>query len=393
MNSNNNGELEKETEEYLLSDDLLSLKKSESSISSTTSHNNENDLSQELSPIKDVYASNFNQEIKVLRTIIEEGEYIYIGMDTEFPGIVYNLPNLNNDDFYYQTMKLNVESTKLIQLGITLTNKNGEFPKNIPYHTWQFNLQFDIDNDKYSEESIQLLKNSGINFKNLKENGINYKRFSSGLMNSGLVLNPKTKWISYHGSYDFAYLIKLFRNEAFPQNENNFIKTLKLYFPQFYDVKMLLKGNDKFFHGGLNRLIASLDIERKGINHQAGSDSIATIEAFHKLIKNESISKTKLKKYKNVLYGIANGQDNLNTIKYFNNSNINKINNCSINIRNKSYINNNVLFNRNMMIIYPNNNCINNQIKCFYPCFLVNAVMKNNILMNNQMKMAQTMKA
>ena len=121
-------------------------------------------------------------------------------------------------------------------------------------------MKFDIDNDKYSEESINLLKNSGIDFQNLKKNGINYKKFGLGLINSGLVLNPKIKWISYHGVYDFGYLLKIIRNEEFPENENDFINTLKLYFPKYYDIKMLIKDNDNYFHGGLNRLIFSLNI-------------------------------------------------------------------------------------------------------------------------------------
>ena len=394
MESENNSEIKNEKEECLSDDSMNSSLSTDISNINNSIHNS---FSENSSPIKEVYASNFNEELKNIKSIIEEGEYTYIGMDTEFPGIIYNLNNLNND-FYYKTMKLNVESTKLIQLGITLSNKNGEFPKNVPYHTWQFNLQFDIDNDKYSEESINLLKNSGIDFENLKKNGINYKKFSSGLINSGLVLNPKIKWISYHGSYDFAYLLKIVRNEKFPDNENDFIDTLKLYFPIYFDIKMLLKDNDKYFHGGLNRLIYSLNIERKGIKHQAGSDSIATIEAFHLLIKNESISKKKLKKYKNVLYGIGIGKDNKNTIKYINISNniinMNNVNNNNINNINKSNINNNnILFNRNMMYLQlQTNNYINNYVKCFYPCFLVNDIMKKNIIMN-QMKIVQAMKA
>ena len=65
---------------------------------------------------------------------------IDIGIDTEFLGTVYNLNNISND-FYYKTMKVNLDSTKLIQLGLALTNKNGEFLKKYPYHTWQFNFQ------------------------------------------------------------------------------------------------------------------------------------------------------------------------------------------------------------------------------------------------------------
>ena len=401
MDSNNNAQMEMECEECFFSDDSTNSYKSESSSSSAISQNGstnvQSNTTEKSYPIKEVYASNFKEEIKNIKSITDKGEFTYIGMDTEFPGIIYNLNNLNKD-FYYKTMKLNVESTKLIQLGITLTNKNGEFPKNIPYHTWQFNLQFDIDNDKHSEESINLLKNSGIDFENLKKNGINYKKFASGLINSGLVLNPKIKWISYQGSYDFAYLLKLLRNEQFPENEKAFVNTLQLYFPEFYDVRMLVKDIDNYFYGGLSRLIASLDIERKGINHQAGSDSIATIEAFHKLIKDETISKNKLKQFKNVLYGIGIGEDNQNTIKYINNPNnninINNVNNCNVNTRIQYNINNNTVFNRNVMYIQNQmkNNYINNYIKCFYPCFIINNVMKNNILMN-QMKLAQAMMA
>lgn len=410
MDSNNNAEIEKEQELSLHSDACTTSTKSESSSSlnsSQNSYDSQESTNENNSGIKEVYASNLKKELKTIKSIIDKNEYIYIGMDTEFPGTVYNLNNISND-FYYKTMKVNVDSTKLIQLGLTLTNKNGEFPKNCPYHTWQFNFQFDIEKDKYSEESLNLLKNNGINFNNLKENGINQKKFVDCLKNSALVLNPQVKWVSYQGSYDFAYLLKLLINEKLPEEEKDYIKTLKLYFPEYYDVRMLVKDIDLYFHGGLNRLIANLGIERKGINHQAGSDSIATIEAFHRLIENESINEEKIKKYKNVLYGIGIGQDNENTIKYMNNSNnninINDINNSNVNIRNKpimNNMNNNIVLNRNMLYMQNQkqlqhmNNCIqNNYVKCFYPCYFINTydIIKKNILMN-QMKLAQAMMA
>jgi len=169
---------------------------------------------------------------------------------------------------------------------------------------------------------------------------------------------------------------------------------------------MLVKDIDLYFHGGLNRLISNLGIERKGINHQAGSDSIATIEAYHKLIENKSINKEKIKKYKNVLYGIGIGQDNENTIKYMNNSknniNINNVNNSNVSNRNKpimNNMNNNIVLNRNMLYMQNQkqlqhmNNCIQNSyVKCFYPCYFINNynIIKKNILMN-QMKLTQPM--
>ena len=216
--------------------------------------------------IKEVNAQNLEHELKNIKSLIDKEELIYVGIDTEFPGIVYNLNNIN-DDFYYKNMKLNVDSTKLIQLGITLTNRNGKNLKGSKINTWQFNFQFDLDADKYNEKSINLLKENGINFKNLKKIGINHKKFAAYFMKSGLIFNKNVKWVSYHGLYDFGYLLRLLTNEKLEENEFNFIKRLKLYFPSFYDIKILIKDIVIYFNGGLNKLISILGIKRKGINH------------------------------------------------------------------------------------------------------------------------------
>ena len=399
MDSNNNVSLEKENERNDLSDASTVDTNSDSSPKSSTSEKISFDydmVSEKSTVIKEVYAENLEEEIKVIKSVINE--YNYIGMDTEFPGTVYSLNNLTND-FYYKTMEKNVNSLKLIQLGITLTNKNGEYPKNLPYHTWQFNFKYDEKKDLYSEDSLNLLKSTGIDFENLKKNGIDQTKFGKILKESWLVLNPNIIWVSFHGSYDFAYLLKLLINENLPTTESEYIQLLGCYFPNFYDIKSLIKDNDTYFHGGLNKLIYALDIKRKGIKHQAGSDSIATIEAYHKLIENGSITMKKLKKWKNVLYGIGIGRDNENTIRYMNNAN-NVINNSNIN-NNANLINRNE-FNASVLknMIYIQNQklqmskCIyNNYMKCFYPMFFINnsfGIMKNNMMMN-QIKMSQGM--
>ena len=397
MDSNNNVSLEKENERNDLSDASTVDTNSDSSPKSSTSEKISFDydmVSEKSTVIKEVYAENLEEEIKVIKSVINE--YNYIGMDTEFPGTVYSLNNLTND-FYYKTMEKNVNSLKLIQLGITLTNKNGEYPKNIPYHTWQFNFKYDEKKDLYSEDSLNLLKSTGIDFENLKTNGIDQTKFGAILKDSWLVLNPNIIWVSFHGSYDFAYLLKLLINQNLPTTESDYINLLCCYFPNFYDIKSLIKDNDTYFHGGLNKLIYALDIKRKGIKHQAGSDSLATIEAYHKLIENGSINVKKLKKFKNVLYGIGIGRDNENTIRYMNNTN-NVINNSNIN-NNANLINRNE-FNASVLknMIYIQNQkiqmskCIyNNYMKCFYPMFFINnsfGIMKNNMMMN-QIKMSQ----
>ncbi len=42
----------------------------------------------------------------------------------------------------YRNIKQNVDNLKMIQIGITLSNENGEMPEETS--TWQFNLKFDL---------------------------------------------------------------------------------------------------------------------------------------------------------------------------------------------------------------------------------------------------------
>ena len=265
--------------------------------------------------VKEVYEDNFIEEINKITELIED-DYNVIGMDTEFPGTVYNIKNYTKKNIYYETIRMNINSLKLIQLGISLRNKKGEYPSKYSYYTWQFNLKFDISKDIYSPKSIELLTNAGINFENLKNNGIDSQIFAQYLMTSGLVLNPDINWISFQGSYDFGYLLRLLLNKPLPGTENEFIDLLNLYFPNYYDIRILSK-DICCLQGGLNKIAHRLSIDRGASEaHQAGSDSYITIEVFMKLIKYEFINKELMRKNKNVLYGIGLGQNNDMIIKY-----------------------------------------------------------------------------
>ena len=335
----------------------------ESNITSNFSENKNN-----VSNIIEVFEENFIQEMKNLISLIKE--YNYIGMDTEFPGIIYSSSTLS-DDFYYKTLKLNVDSLKLIQLGITLTNEKGEYPA--PYRTWQFNFEFDYTKDKSSQSSMSLLMSSGINFKKMKKSGINHKKFIEQFKNSGLVLNPNIHWISFHGSYDFAYLLSNLLGNSLPKSEKEFTQILGLFFPNHYDIRILVK-NKSFLKGGLNKLANYLDIEREGKKHQAGSDSIVTIEVFWKLIKCGLISEKELIEDKNILFGISKGKDNNETINYT------KINNGFNNNgnmdNNKIYLNWNN--NMNNLIYMPYGNYMYGMYMNYcYPQNIVNGFYNN----------------
>ena len=315
--------------------------------------------------IIEVYEDNFIDQIKILSSLLDD--FNYIGMDTEFPGTVFHVENMT-DDFYYKSLKKNVDKLKLIQLGITLTNEKGEYPKNHPYHTWQFNLEFDKDIELYKDESVDMLKKCGIDFDKLKRKGIKHNIFAQYFMISNLVLNPDVHWVSFQGSYDFGYLLKLLINTDLPQTEDEFTNLLNLYFINYYDIRVIVKDNENLLKKGLNRLAELLEVRREGQEHQAGSDSMVTIDVFFKLKKKGLVGENKFKEAKNILYGIGIGQDNDETINYtqIGNLNMNYQNNNSNNIMymnmpnlpnmqiNSNYMNMN-LYNYSMMLNNQNN--------------------------------------
>ena len=260
--------------------------------------------------IREVYADNFIQEIKIISEYLTQ--YPYVGMDTEFPGVIYPCP-VASFDYYYQYTKVNVDKLKLIQLGITLTNDKGEYPSDIC--TWQFNLYFDCDKDEHSNDSISMLYNSGIDFKLLKNKGIPHSLFAEYLIISGLVLNEKITWICFNGSSDFAYLLKYLINDYLPEEEKDFNDLINIYFPNIYDVKYLVNDSE-IYKGGLNKLAKELNVERSGEIHQAGSDSQVTSDVFFRLIRNNVVSLNDLNEGKNVIYGFGKGNNMYETFNY-----------------------------------------------------------------------------
>jgi len=51
-------------------------------------------------------------------------------------------PSYGSANSAYQVIKMNVDNLKLIQVGFTLTDEDGNMPEGIS--TWQFNFKFDI---------------------------------------------------------------------------------------------------------------------------------------------------------------------------------------------------------------------------------------------------------
>ena len=112
--------------------------------------------------------------------------------------------------------------------------------------------------DKYSPDSIELLKDAGINFANLSEYGIDHIVFAEHLISSGMVLNNDIKWITFHGAFDFAYLVKSLTNEELPPTLEQFMFICKQFFPHMFDTKIIAAEMDDIKGNSLQKLANEL---------------------------------------------------------------------------------------------------------------------------------------
>lgn len=268
----------------------------------TTSSVMHHSVGNEAAGIREVWAHNLEREFDSIRKMART--YKFVAMDTEFPGVVARPIGefRSTQDYEYQLRRCNVDHLKMIQLGISFFDDQGKTPH--PVTTWQFNFRFNLTEDMYAEDSIELLAKSGIQFEKHDKDGIEPLLFAELMMTSGIVLMDDVKWISFHGGYDFGYLLKVLTNQNLPQEESEFFELLRAFFPSMYDVKYLMKSC-KNLKGGLRELADQLELTRIGPQHQAGSDSLLTGAAFFKmreLFFEDNIDDTK---YGGHLYGLG----------------------------------------------------------------------------------------
>lgn len=171
----------------------------------------------------------------------------------------------------------------------------------------------------FAQDSIELLKTSGIDFEKFEHYGIDIQYFGELMMMSGLVLTDEVKWVSFHGSYDFAYLLKTLTCCELPSDETGFMDLLHLYFPSTYDAKYMMTSVEGM-HGGLSALADALQVERIGPMHQAGSDSLLTAMAYFSLIKKHLGPLLDDKKFRGQLFGLGDNHTKYKG-KYNSNSN------------------------------------------------------------------------
>jgi CCR4-NOT transcription complex subunit 7/8 len=112
--------------------------------------------------IREVWAANLVPEFKEICRVVQS--FPFVAMDTEFPGTVARPIGdfKSTAEYQYQMLRCNVDLLKIIQIGLTFFDAEGRMPEGVC--TWQFNFKFDLSQDMYAEDSVELLQNSGIQF-------------------------------------------------------------------------------------------------------------------------------------------------------------------------------------------------------------------------------------
>ncbi|KAH0794979.1 CAF1 family ribonuclease containing protein [Histomonas meleagridis] len=253
--------------------------------------------------IREVWSHNLEQEMAIIADLIND--YPYVGMDTEFPGVIAHPFGQfqSQEAFQYTLMRINVDYLKIIQIGISLGDAKGNFPS--PCCCWQFNFKFNLDEDMFTTPAIDLLQQSGIDFSKFNTDGINVYEFSQLLYTSGLVMNDDVTFVTFHSSSDFGYLFKMLSCKPLPSDLKTFMNSLCVYFPHFYDLKLMANDIEQISTGGLQGLANELNVLRVGPQHQAGSDALITLKTFTALVNKFFNGNLQNKAFENKLFGLV----------------------------------------------------------------------------------------
>ncbi|CAA7051611.1 unnamed protein product [Microthlaspi erraticum] len=229
---------------------------------------------------REIWSWNRDREMKSMEVCLRT--HRFIALDTEFPGCLRETSKDAKEEQRYDDMRFTVDRTKLIQLGLTLFDSKGRIGG-----TWEINFSdFSEFEDEKNEKSIAFLKSNGLNLERIREQGIGAEGF---FLDLSWILNRKKNitWVTFHGSYDIAYLLKTLTGEALPATAERYANSVARILGSVYDLKVMagrcLGLSSRL---GLQSLAHELRVNRVGTAHHAGSDSELTARVFAKMARN-----------------------------------------------------------------------------------------------------------
>jgi CCR4-NOT transcription complex subunit 7/8 len=268
----------------------------------------EGGLANPAAEIRQVWASNLEEEFERIRSAKEQ--YRYVSMDTEFPGEIHTTSSKKYFELSplerYEGIKANVNALHLIQVGLAFATADSR-----PSLAFEINLrEFDPRVHPHARDSVAFLADSGIDFARNRADGVDARDFASLLMGSGLVCpgdgdDSDVTWVTFHPAYDFGYLVRLLTGRHLPDTLPEFLRLVRVFFgDEVYDVKHIASRCRHRLPGSLDGLADELGVKREaGRSHQAGSDSAVTWGAFRR-IRDKYFVKEGVRGFAGVLHGL-----------------------------------------------------------------------------------------
>jgi CCR4-NOT transcription complex subunit 7/8 len=228
--------------------------------------------------VHEVWSWNLQQEFGALVAAVAAEAEVVLGIDTEFPGLLWKPPEDRGLDAQmhleakYRVLVKNIDSVWPIQVGIAVARGGGTFNS-----VWNFHLAFDISADLHTKAAVSLLRTAGVDFERHATEGIDPRLMGSLLSRSPLFgwHENAPLWVTFSGEYDLGFLIKLLvAGSPLPQDPAMFEEVLSYYFPRRHELRVAIP------RGSLDIVANRFSVVRCGTPHTAGSDALLTLEVY-----------------------------------------------------------------------------------------------------------------
>lgn len=244
--------------------------------------------------LRTMTAANLDSEMGLIGEMMVQ--YPYVTIDVEFAGVVHHPPYTGSrptPDEIYAAVKSNVDEVPAVQIGITLSDAEGNLPtrsSSSPEQeiAWEVVFSdFDAGRDPHVVDSVEFLKSQGIDFDLARQIGVTSTAFGEKLL---AILPPPSRrgeltWSAFGGAYDMGYLVKMLTGgQPLPETRQQLMQLVKsrLGGGRIFDSKYLVEHDRQDLrNAGLRHTADVLGVrQQEGVKMLAGHKSVVAAAIF-----------------------------------------------------------------------------------------------------------------
>ncbi|MQM12302.1 hypothetical protein Taro_045220 [Colocasia esculenta] len=236
-------------------------------------------MAMEGATVREVWATNMMEEMPLIAAAVESSPFVAV--DTEFSGFLSHTPCYASMEQLYVDVRYNMVGMELVQVSFTFFDLQSR-----RHDTWQINVSCRTD---ILPLSVKLQRRSRIDLERNRDEGMDVELLSDLLLGSGYFDKHLGRtWVTFHGIYDLAYLVKLQGRLPLPNTLSNFALLAGDVLGSVVDTKYIARFcGEQFCVGDLGLLSLSqlLRVRWLGVlHHQARYDSLVMAMAFERMI-------------------------------------------------------------------------------------------------------------